>query len=100
MVDATLQTLGVIFAIIAGTCAGVLSIQFWRRVRGSPFGAVVALLSVTMCGVIAYHVVAFFFQPDSLLLDVSRSVLQTGAALFVWLVIATHRRFERDLEGR
>lgn len=100
MVEATLQTIGVIFAIIAGTCAGVLSIQFWRRVRGSPYGAVVALLSVTMCGVIAYHVVAFFFQPDSLLLDVSRSVLQTGAALFVWLVIATHRRFERDLEGR
>ena len=100
MVEATLQTIGVIFAIIAGTCAGVLSIQFWRRVRGSPYGAVVALLSVTMCGVIAYHVVAFFFQPDSLLLDVARSVLQTGAALFVWLVIATHRRFERDLEGR
>ena len=100
MVDATLQTLAVIFAIIAGTGAGVLSILFWRRVRGSPFGAVVALLSVTMCGVIAYHVVVFFFRPDSLLLDVSRSVLQTGAALFVWLVIATHRRIERDAEGR
>lgn len=100
MVDATLGMLGVLFAIIAGTGAGVLSVLFWRRVRGSPFGAVVALLSVTMCGIIAYHVVAFFFQPQTLLLDVSRSVLQTGAALFVWLVIATHQRIERDAEGR
>lgn len=100
MVDATLEILGVIFALIAGTCAGVLSILFWRRVRGSPFGAIVALLSVTMCGVIAYHVVAFFFRPDSLLLEVSRSVLQTAAAVFLWLVVATHQRLQRDVEGR
>lgn len=97
MVDATLHTLSALFAIIAGTCAGLLSVLVWRRVRRSPFGAVVALLSVTMTGVMAYHVVVFFSTPGGLLLETAHSALQTVLALLLWLVIATHQRLERDV---
>lgn len=99
MVDSTLHTLSAIFAIIAGTGAGVLSILAWRILRRSPFGTVVALLSVTMSGTIVYHVVLFVLQPDSLFPSAFRSALHTVLVIFVWLAIATHRRLQQNASG-
>lgn len=99
MVDTTLHSLSAIFAIIAGTGAGVLSILVWRILRKSPFGTVVALLSITMSGLIVYHVVLFVFRPDSLFLNTLRSALHTVLAVFLWLVIATHQQLRHSASG-
>lgn len=99
MVDSTVHTLSVLFAIVSGTGAGLLSFLFWRVAHDSPFGTIVALLSAAMSGMIIYHVVLFLFVPDSFFLDTLRSALYTILAIFVWLVIATHQQLKRAATG-
>lgn len=99
MVDSTVHTIGVLFAIVSGTGAGLLALLFWRIHRESPLGTVVALLSGTMSATIVYHVVLFLFVPDSIVLETFRSALYTVLALFLWLMIATHRQIERTATG-
>lgn len=94
MVDSTVHTLSVIFAIMSGTGAGILALLFWRILRESPFGTVIGLLSVTLTATIAYHVVLFVAAPDAVFLDTLRSALYTIVAIFLWLVIATHRQIK------
>lgn len=94
MVHTTVHTLSALFALVAGTGAGLLSLLFWRVLRKSPFGTVIALLSGTMSAMIVYHVVLFLVEPDTLLLDTLRSALYTVVAIFLWLVIATYQRIE------
>lgn len=99
MVDSTVHTLSVLFAIISGTGAGLLALLFWRVFHESPFGTIIALLSATMSGMIFYHVALFLFAPDSLLLDTLRSALYTIIAVFLWLVIATHQQLKHTASG-
>lgn len=100
MVHTTVHTLSALFALVAGTGAGLLSLLFWRVLRKSPFGTVIALLSGTMSAMIVYHVVLFLVEPDTLLLDMLRSALYTVVAIFLWLVIATYQRIETSaIEG-
>lgn len=99
VVDTTVHTLSVLFAIISGTGAGLLALLLWRVLRGSPFGTIVGLLSATMSAMIFYHVVLFLLTPDTLLLDTLRSALYTILAIFLWLVIATHQQLQRTASG-
>lgn len=99
MVDTTIHTLSTVFAIIGGTGAGLLALLFWRAFPRSPFGTVIALLSVTMSGMTLYHVVLFVLGPDTLVLNVLRSASYTILVLFLWLVIATHHRIDRTATG-
>lgn len=99
MVDSTVHTLSILLAIISGTGAGLLALLFWRVFHESPFGTIIALLSATMSGMIIYHVVLFLLAPDSLLLDTLRSALYTILAIFLWLVIGTHRKIEHTASG-
>lgn len=94
MVDSTVHTLSALFAIVTGTGAGILALLFWRVLRESPFGTVIGLLSVTLTATSAYHVVLFVAAPDAVVLDTLRSGLYTIVAIFLWLVIATHRQIE------
>lgn len=94
MVDSTVHTLGVIFAIMSGTGAGLLALLFWRVLRESPFGTVIGLLSVTLTATIAYHVILFVVAPDTVFFDTIRSALYTIVAIFLWLVIATHQQIK------
>lgn len=99
MVDSTVHTLSVLFAIISGTGAGLLALLCWRDFRESPFGTIVALLSATMSGMIFYHVVLFLLSPESLFLDTLRSSLYTIIAIFLWLVIVTHQQIKDAAAG-
>ncbi|WP_276255562.1 hypothetical protein [Halomontanus rarus] len=99
MTDTALHALSVLFAIVGGTGAGVLALLSWGVLRESPFGTVVALLSITLSGMIAYHAILFVLEPDSLFLDTLRSALQTVVAIFLWLVIATHQHIEHSATG-
>lgn len=94
MVNTTVHTLSAIFAIITGTGAGLLALLFWQVLRESPFGTIVALLSGAMSAMIVYHVLLFVVEPDALLADTLRSSVYTIVAIFLWLVIVTHRQIE------
>lgn len=97
MVDSTVHTLSAIFAIMSGTGAGILALLFWRILRESPFGTVIALLSVTMTATIAYHIILFIVEPDTIIFDTIRSALYTIVAIFLWLVIATHQQIKNSV---
>lgn len=99
MVHSTVHTLSVLFAIVSGTGAGLLALMFWRTMDDSPFGTIVALLSAAMSGMIIYHVIIFPFASDTVLLDTLRSAIYTVLALFLWLVIMTHRQLEYTASG-
>lgn len=96
MIDASLQTASILFAIIGGTAAGVLSLLLWKILRETPFGAVVGLLSLALSGVIFYHVV-LFIGGDSVFLDLLRSAMHTVTAIFLWSVIATHEQIQQSV---
>lgn len=96
MVDTTVHTLSILFAIISGTGAGILSIIVWDGLRKSPFGTILVLLSVLMSGMITYHIVLFVIESNSLFLNTLRSALYTILAIFLWLVIATHEQLQND----
>lgn len=100
MVDTTIHTLSVLFALVSGTAAGLLSLLFWRVLRESPFGTVIALLSGTMSAMIIYHIILFLVEPDTLLLDTLRSALYTVIAIFLWLVIVTHHQIDSSAAER
>lgn len=99
MVNSALHTLSAVFALVAATGAGVVSVLVWRMLQESPFGRVVALLSVTMSGLIAYHAVLFVVGPEPVGLDALRSGLHTVLAIFLWLAIATHERVQDSAAG-
>jgi Na+-transporting NADH:ubiquinone oxidoreductase subunit NqrE len=100
MVDTTFHTLSALFALVSGTAAGLLSLLFWRVLRESPFGTVIALLSGTMSAMIVYHVILFLVEPNTLLLDTLRSALYTVIAIFLWLVIVTHQQIDSSAVER
>lgn len=99
MVNSAFHTLSATFAIVAATGAGVVAALVWQILRKSPFGSVIALLSVTMSGLIAYHVVLFVLGSESLVLDATRSILQTVLAVFLLLVVSTHEQFRDSVSG-
>lgn len=96
MTDSLVHALGVPFAIVAGTGAGVLAVLSWEIFRESPFGTVIALVTVVMSLVTVYHVVALTVGPGSLLLRVLRSVAYTAIAVFILFAIRGHRRLQRS----
>jgi len=100
MVDTTFHTLSALFALVSVTAAGLLSLLFWRVLRESPFGTVIALLSGTMSAMIVYHVILFLVEPNTLLLDTLRSALYTVIAIFLWLVIVTHQQIDSSAVER
>ncbi|WP_306060838.1 hypothetical protein [Natronococcus wangiae] len=57
----------------------------------------VALLSLTLSGVICYHVVLFVGGGESVFLETLRSAMHTVVAIFLWLVIATHEQIQRNV---
>ncbi|WP_306061082.1 hypothetical protein [Natronococcus wangiae] len=99
MIDASLQTASILFAIIGGTAAGVLSLLLWGILRETPFGTIVALLTLTLSGVILYHVFLIIAGGESIFLDTLRSAMHTVVAIFLLLVIATHEQIQQSVSG-
>lgn len=99
MIDASLQTASILFAIIGGTAAGVLSLIFGGILRETPFGMIVTLLTLTLSGVILYHVFLIIAGGESIFLDTLRSAMHTVVAIFLWLVIATNEQIQQNASG-
>lgn len=84
--------LTVVYAIITGTAAGVLSLQTWEILRHSPFGKAVFFLSLVMALFILYHVLLLLLPTTTVPADLLESAMLTGMALFVGLLIWSQHR--------
>ncbi len=94
-----LFALTVVYSIITGTAAGVLSLQAWEILRHSPFGRAVSLLSLVMVLFILYHVLLLLFPVPPVRPDLLESALMTGMALFVGLLIWSQHRMRVGTAG-
>lgn len=92
MVGGTIYDLTVAFSLITGSAAGLLSLLTWETLRRSPFGRAVLVLAAVMVLFIVYHVVVLVSPTPPAYIVVFRSVLFTGVAVFIWLLIWSQRR--------
>jgi hypothetical protein len=94
MVTGAFFRLTVLFALITGTAAGILSLLTWEIFRQSPFGRAIFLLSGVLSAFTIYHVVLVILETDTILAQVLKSVVFTGVAVFVWVMV----RYQRQLQ--
>lgn len=92
MTYGALFTLTVVFSIITGTAAGLLSLQTWAILRRSPFGRAVFFLSLVMVIFILYHVVLLLVPSFTIAAKLLKSAMFTGVALFIGLMIWSQHR--------
>ncbi|QSW98634.1 hypothetical protein [Haloterrigena alkaliphila] len=99
MTHSVVHLLGIPFAIVAGTGAGVFALLSWGIFRNSPFGTAIALLSVGMVALTIYHTMLLVAGPESLVLHVLRSAANTIVAIFLGLLILRHRQLRGNRSG-
>lgn len=92
MVNETLTNLTVAYSLATGSAAGLLSLLTWETLRRSPFGRAVFVLSVVMVLFIVYHVLVLVAPTPPAYAFVFKSALFTATAVFIWLLIWSHRR--------
>ncbi|MFC4542544.1 hypothetical protein ACFO5R_11505 [Halosolutus amylolyticus] len=95
MTNSVGHLIGVSFAIVASTGAGVFALLSWGIFRNSPFGTAIALLSIGMVALTLYHTMLLVAGPESLALHVIRSAVNTVIAVFLGLLILRHRQLHR-----
>lgn len=86
--------LGIVFALITGTAAGLLSLLTWEILKQSPFGRGVLVLSIAMFLFVGYHTLALVFPAAEVLLELVKSGLFTGVAVFILLLIVNEHRIK------
>lgn len=100
MVTGILFHVGVGFAIVTGTGAGLFALLSWEIFRRSPLGRAILMLSITMSVFILYHVLLLGFEGHPQALDVVESMAYTGVVGFIGAVILSQRRLrEHSREG-
>ena len=92
MAGEVLHNLTVAFSLATGSAAGLLSLLTWETLRRSPFGRAVFVLSLVMVLFIAYHVVVLVALTPPPYVLVFKSVLFTGVAIFIWMLVWSQRR--------
>lgn len=90
-------TVSVIFALVTGTAAGLLSLLTWEILRRSPFGRAVFVLSLAMVGFTLYHVVVIIFPNTPEIAHLFKSVTITGVTLFIGMMVLIQRRMKRGI---
>lgn len=101
MAGDVLANLTVAFSLATGSAAGLLSLLTWETLRRSPFGRAVFVLSVVMVLFILYHVLVLVAPATPAYAVVFKSVLFTGVAVFIWLLVwSQHRLRQHPDTGR
>ncbi|PSP73682.1 hypothetical protein BRC86_08710 [Halobacteriales archaeon QS_3_64_16] len=100
MVTGAFFRLTVLFALITGTAAGILSLLTWEIFRQSPFGRAIFLLSGVLSAFTIYHVVLVIWEMNTVLDQVLKSVVFTGVAVFVWVMVRYQRRLRPHTGAR
>lgn len=91
MTHSVVHLLGVLFAIIAGTGAGVFALLSWGIFRDSPFGTAIALLSLGMVAVTIYHMILLIEGSDSVLHLVRSAATTVIAVVLGVLILRNHQ---------
>lgn len=92
MASETLFTLSVLFSLVTGTAAGILSVLTLEALRRSPFGRAVFALSIVMAVFVLYHATLILSPGTTMLAEGVKSALYTGVAAFVWTMVWSQYR--------
>ncbi|WP_226008130.1 hypothetical protein [Natrinema salinisoli] len=91
MTHSVVHLLGILFAITAGTGAGVFALLSWGIFQDSPFGTAIALLSLGMLAVTIYHIMLLVEGPDSILHFVRSAANTIVAVVLGMLILRNHQ---------
>ena len=94
-----LEGLGIIISLITGTAAGLLSLLTWEILKRSPFGRAVLVLTIAMALFTVYHGLSLFLPASELVLEVIKSGLFTGLAVFILLLVAKEHRMRKNADN-
>lgn len=100
MPEQLMTTVTVIFALVTGTGAGVLSLLAWEVFRKSPFGRAVLALTITMIVMILYHLILLLFPSTPTAAKILKSAMFTGVMIFIWVMVWDQHRVQRKIIGR
>ena len=98
MTPAGVEGLGVVFSLVTGTAAGLLSLLTWEILKRSPFGRGVQVLSVAMWLFILYHALILVVPEAVVLVGIVKSGLFTGIAIFILLLILNDHRLRHSID--
>lgn len=99
MTQATLFGLSVTFALVTGTAAGVLGLLSWEVFHRSAFGRVILVLTVLLWVFTLYHALLLVYTEPVPAIELLRSVLYTGVAVFIALMLRMQLRVRAGMEG-
>ena len=88
-----------VFALIIGTAAGLLSLLNWEIFRHSAFGRVIAAFAFFIFIYVVYHGVALLLEPAASLVHIIESVMYTGLFVFILAMIIHHREITARIEA-
>lgn len=98
MASEVLTNLAVAYSLATGSAAGLLSLLTWETLRRSPFGRTVFVLTVVMVLFIVYHVLILVAPTPPAYAVLFKSALFTTVAVFIWLLVWSHRQLRRHPE--
>lgn len=91
MVEESLVTFTATLSLALGAVAGVLALLTYEVFRRSPYGRAVFVLLAVFAVFVLYHSVILLYPRQSILAKVFESVMMTGVALFVWILVWQQR---------
>lgn len=99
MAGGALFTLSVVFSLVTGTAAAILSLLLLEILRRSPFGRAVLVLSLVMATFVIYHMTLLLSPGLPVLAEAAKSAMYTGVAVFVWVMVWSQYRIRHQSPG-
>lgn len=100
MTQNPLYVLTLAFAVATGSAAGILSLLTWQVFRRSEFGKAVFVLSITLSAFTIYHALVLTWGAEPFLVEVLESLVYTGVAGFIVVMLRLQTRIPPTAEGR
>lgn len=98
MVGHPVYVLSIVFALVAGTAAGIFALLSWEILRSSPVGQGIFTLVVLQIVFIVYHILVLITPEAIALQHLIHSVMYTMVALLVWWLVWVERRIQTDAD--
>jgi hypothetical protein len=99
MAGGALFTITVVFSLVTGTAAGLLSLLTWEILRRSPLGRAVFVLSALLVLFILYHVAVLLTPGPSVIGKLFKSATFTGATVFIFTMVWVQHRMRQRAAG-
>lgn len=99
MTQTVIATAGMLFALVAGTAAFVLSSLTYRVFAGSPFGRMIAVLPVSFALFVLYHALLLIPGGSRFVAELVETASFVGLLAFALGMLRLHRRMSRRAGG-